>query len=90
MQGFEHLAQAFTAGEWQVAGLRRRKVQLVQQHLDQALVAFVLGHLEIALGEVAEDGLENIADHQGAGLLGQVLAQLAGQVHRTVDDRLGL
>jgi hypothetical protein len=32
------------------------------------LVAAVPGHLEVAPGEVAEDRLEDVADHQAAGL----------------------
>ncbi|MNE52475.1 hypothetical protein D3C80_1471480 [compost metagenome] len=75
-------------GKRQVAGLGGRQQQLVEQYLHQALVALVLGHLQVTPGEVAKDGLEDIADHQAARLLRQGCAQAAVEIDGAVDDGL--
>ncbi|MNG11457.1 hypothetical protein D3C84_950020 [compost metagenome] len=68
VQGLQYAIQAGAAGIGQKAGLGRGQAQLIDQHLSQAAVGFILGNLHVAPGKVAEDGLENLTDHQRAGL----------------------
>jgi len=78
------------AGIRQEALMHRRLAQLIDQHLGQPDIGIAARDIDIAAGKVAEDGLQNIADGQGDRSARQMLAVHGIQIHRTVNNRLGV
>ncbi|MNC63795.1 hypothetical protein D3C75_1139460 [compost metagenome] len=68
LQGLQYCIQAGTACIGQKATLGRCQTQLIDQNLRQTMIGWVFGDFHIAPGKVAKNGLEDLTDHQRAGL----------------------
>ncbi|MNI74934.1 hypothetical protein D3C73_1310490 [compost metagenome] len=68
--------------------MHRCLLQLIHQHLGQALVRGLLGDLHVPGGKVLENCLEDVADGQCASLLWQISAKGGRQADCAIIDRL--
>src|SRR5450830_279223 len=88
MQGGQQRRDDGLVAAGQVVAAARRQLQLVDQHLRQALVGQSGGRGDAPFGEVAEYGFEQGTQYQRARLRGQPVAQAGVDVGRVKHDIL--